>query len=86
MFFDEDVDKDFTENGVIQVQLDSTNVHHTVIIKKEIYETYQRFAKRIMIDCGKSKNAGGSPIVFEALFGELLYDISVSVCVGMCVT
>jgi hypothetical protein len=83
LFNDDGVEEDFTDNGIIKIYLDNTNMQMTSMVKKEIYDTYQRFIEKIMTDCGKLKNAGSFPIVFETLFGRIDFSMMKTMGLGL---
>lgn len=80
LFNDEAAEDD--KSDTIQVFLDQTNIQTTLFIKKNIYETYNKFTARLMIDCGKSEKAGSSPISFEAEFGRIDFDFKTTLISG----
>jgi hypothetical protein len=80
--FNDDVDKDFSDSGIIQVFLDKTNIQKASLIQQKLYETYQNFTENLMISCGKSKKAGNTPIVFKAAFGDLSFDFKTTIIPG----
>lgn len=42
-----------------------------MLVEKELYNTYQRFAEKLATDCGASKLADRPPIRFnEPVYGE----------------
>lgn len=82
LFNDEGIENDKTDNGVIQVQLDQTDIQKTSFMQRKIYDTYRKFAESLMSACGKSRKAVNSPIAFEALFGNLNFDLKLTLIPG----
>ena len=82
LFNDAGVEDDLTDDGIVQIFLDNTNMQELTLIKKEFYDTFQRFMEGLMTDCGKSKTAGNSPIVFESLFGDINFDMKITMNAG----
>jgi hypothetical protein len=82
IFNDIAAEEDFTDDGIVQVFLDNSNSHVMTLIKKTLYDTYKNFIKEIMKDCSKSEAAGSMPIVFETLFGEINFDMRVTMNAG----
>lgn len=83
--FNDDVENDRTDNGIIQVFLDQSDLQVTSLIQRKLYEGYKNFTHRIMSDCGKSMKAGDIPIVFEAVFGEINSDLRKTIVPGFLV-
>jgi hypothetical protein len=54
-------------NHVIEAFLDFS-FHHRVMVKKEIYDTFDRFVERVIDDCENLLTIDSSTIVFEALY------------------
>lgn len=82
LFNDAGVEDDLTDDGTVQVFLDNTNMQEQTLIKKELYDTYQRFIEGLMTDCDKAKAAGNTPITFESLFGEINFDMKITMNAG----
>lgn len=82
IFNDVAAEEDFTDDGLVQVYLDNSNSYAMTLIKKTLYDTYQLFIKGIMADCRKSEAAGSLPIAFETLFGEINFDMRVTMNAG----
>jgi hypothetical protein len=53
------------------------------MIQKKLYDTYKKFLEGLMIGCGNPKTAGRPPIVAEALFGEINFDMKVTMNAGV---
>jgi hypothetical protein len=83
LFNDDGVDVDISDNGIIQVFLDQTDIQKAAFIRRKLYEAYQKFTESLMVDCGKSKKAGNTPIVFEAAFGDLNFDLRLTIIPGI---
>lgn len=73
---------DFSENGIIQVFLDQTDLQITSFIQQKLYNSYQNFTESLMVGCDKSKKSGNIPIVFEAAFGTLDFDFKITLVSG----
>lgn len=72
--FNDDAANDFEGNGLIQVFLDQSDFQKMIFIKREIYESYRNFIKKLMVECGKSEKAADSGIDFKAAHGHLDLD------------
>lgn len=70
-FLNDDAANDFTDNGIIQVHLDQTDIQKTIFIQRKIYDAYHEFARNLLSECGKSRKAANLPIQFEAYYGSL---------------
>lgn len=81
-YFNDDVDKDFSDNGVIQVFLDQTDLQMASLVRRQIFDTYMRFSESLMRSCGKARKAGNMPIVFEAASGEFDFDFKLTIVPG----
>lgn len=77
------MEDDYSDDGIIQVFLDQTDLQKTSYIQRKLYETYQKFTEKLMSDCGKSKKAGNTPILFEAAFGDLNFDLKLTIIPGI---
>lgn len=86
MFNDEGIEDDFSDDGIVQVFLDNSNMQKVTLIKKELYDTFERFMEHIMVGCGKSKKAGNSPIHFEAMYGKIDFSMRQTSGLGMVLT
>lgn len=86
LFNDEGVEDDFSDDGIIQVFLDNSNMQQMSLMKKELYDTYQRFMEEIMVGCRKSKKAGNVPIAFEAMYGKIDFSMRKTMGLGMILT
>jgi hypothetical protein len=74
---------EFFDEGAIQVYLDQTDLQKASYIKKQIYDTYQRFITKLMIECGLSEKAGDVvAIKFETIFGKLNFDFKLTMVPG----
>lgn len=81
-YFNDDAEKDFTDNGEIQVSLDQTDLQMASLVRRNIFDTYERFTENLMTSCGKAKKAGNMPIVFEAAAGEFNFDFKTTIIPG----
>lgn len=81
-FFNNKAKSDHSDNGFIQVYLDQSDLQITSMIQRNIYETYQNFSEKLMTDCGKSRDAGSSSMVFEAAFGSIDFNFKSSIVPG----
>jgi hypothetical protein len=75
LFNDDGIELDFSDDGVIQVYLDKSNLQITSFIEQKLFDAYRNFTESLMTSCGKSKKAGNVPIVIEAEFGDIKFDI-----------
>lgn len=75
--------KDFGETGYIQVYLDHTDMQKAFYMKKMIYDSFQNFSESLMTECHLAKTAGNRPIVFFSRFGELKFDLRVTMLPGL---
>ncbi|CRK87266.1 CLUMA_CG001068, isoform A [Clunio marinus] len=73
--FNDDVEDDYSDNGLIQVFLDQTDLQKTSYIQRKLYETYKNFTEGLMTACKRSRKAGNAPIRFDAAAGELNFDM-----------
>lgn len=64
-----------TDDGFLQVRLDNSFVPKSITLKKEIYETYQRFSKELMSDCSGRNSSAFVPISFEGMYGKITFHI-----------
>ena len=83
LFNDDGVENDFSDNGIIQIYLDQTDLQITSFMQQKLYESYKKFTENLMVDCKKSKKAGSSPIDFEAAFGKLGFHSKTSMVSGI---
>jgi hypothetical protein len=72
-----------TDDGFIKVYLDNTNMQLNAMIQEKLYNTYKKFLEGLMTGCGNPKTAGSSPIVTEALFGEINFNMKVTMNAGV---
>jgi ABC-type multidrug transport system permease subunit len=56
---------DYNEAGMIEVHLDHTLFQQSLMVRKEIIDTYDRFVEKVLRMCGNSKRSGKFPITFE---------------------
>lgn len=77
------IENEDTDEGSLQVFLDNTNGQVSSLIKKELYDTFQRFTRQIMKDCGQSNKNVGELIIFEVLCGEKKFNMKITISVGM---
>jgi hypothetical protein len=70
-FEDTQIMGDASSNLVIQVSLDNTFVLQSEMSKKEIYDAYDRFSNRIMVDCEHLLTIETTPIVIEPLYRQI---------------
>lgn len=82
--FNDDLDYN-TDNGVIQVFLDQTDLQKTTFMQKKLYDTYEKFTGSLMTSCDRAKRAGSIPIVFEASFGDMNFDMKTTLVPGFVV-
>lgn len=81
--FNDKVETDFTDDGVLQIHLDDSDMQKSTAIRKRIYDTYEAFMEELMIGCGKSKKAGNSPISFESAHGLFNFDMGTTMKPGI---
>lgn len=81
-FFNDDGEFDFTDNGIIQVYLDQTDIQKTFYIQRKMFEAYQHFARKLLAECGKSREAANLPIQFEAFYGTLDSEVKYTMVPG----
>lgn len=62
------------ESGVIKVYMDKSDLQKKTLIERKLFEVYDRFVEKVMVDCEYSRKVGKSPITFEALYG--IFDFS----------
>jgi hypothetical protein len=62
---------EFDNNGAIEVHLDMTDLNTVTNIQRNIYSAYQRFIKKLMIDCERSEKSWNLPVIFETFNGDL---------------
>lgn len=85
-YFNDDAQEDLTEDGIVQVYLEETDLQKSTFMKRMLHEAYERFIERLMVDCGKSKRAGSSPIIFKAEYGELDFSFRLTTATGYLMT
>lgn len=83
LFNDDAANNDYSDNGVIQIFLDQTDLQKTSFIQQKLYDSYQKFTEKLMVACGKSKKAGNIPIVFAAAFGDMNFDLKLTILPGI---
>ena len=81
-FFNDGVENDFSDNGVVQIYLDQTDLQKILFIRRKIYEIYKEFAMSLQLDCNKSREAVASPINFEAYYGSLDSEVKYTMIPG----
>lgn len=74
---------DYTDAGIIQVYVDSTDLQIVTYLKRKLYDAYHSFVENLMTGCGKSQKAGSVPIAFEAIYGSLDGEIRHSLVPGL---
>jgi hypothetical protein len=67
----------------IQVFLDNSFKHQAGFIKKELYETYFRFANRMKEECKDLLNIKTSSFDVEAVHGKIDYNVTKEICLGI---
>jgi hypothetical protein len=73
---------DYSDDGSIQVHLDQTDLQKTSFIKRKLYESFDKFMGKILVECGKSRKAGGNSFSVEAAYGEMSFDLRQSIVPG----
>lgn len=76
----------YSDNGDIKITLDQTDLQKTAQIERKIYDAYQNFMEKLMVDCELSKKAGNIPIVYEDFYGKIDFDFSLSLVPGLILT
>lgn len=72
----------YSDNGIIQVHLDQTDIQKTFFMKRKLFEIYLSFTEKLMTDCGKSKKAGNPPIALDIIYGDLNFDLRTTIIPG----
>lgn len=63
-----------TDNDLIQVYLDKTDLQKTSLVEQKLLEAYKAFAKKLSLDCNLTIDAGGNFLALEALIGKMDFD------------
>jgi hypothetical protein len=82
MFPDFDVNKDYLEDGVINVVQDQTNFQKYLLIRLKLYEAYGRFNERLMAGCGMLLKLGTMPMQVDAIYGDINFDFRITLHTG----
>jgi hypothetical protein len=80
--FNDDPDYEFKEDGVVQVNLDNTDLQKSSLVERKLFETYESFIEDLMYDCGKSRNAGKLVVSTSAIVGKFDFDFKGSLLPG----
>ena len=77
-FFNTDDDETsnyLTDDGFLQVRLDNSFVPKSLTIRKEIYDTYERFTKELITACRGRNSPSYVPITFDGMFGKIVFHL-----------
>lgn len=73
---EEEVEKNYlTDDGFVQIRLDHSFVPKSETLRKELYDTYERFTKNLMSYCRGRNSSSFVPIAFEGMFGKINFHI-----------
>lgn len=78
--------KDVSDNGLIQVHLDHTDMQKAFYMKNMLYDSFENFSEHLMTECQLAVKAGNRPIVFFSSFGKLNFDFRTTMLPGMILT
>jgi hypothetical protein len=84
--FNDDPDFDYNDEGFVQVFLDKTDLQKAALVERELLEAYERFIESVMVDCGKSSNAGKLIVTTKALIGSMNFEFRKTFLMGFIFT
>ncbi|CRL04755.1 CLUMA_CG017815, isoform A [Clunio marinus] len=83
--YSSDFNLDYSDDGIIQVYLDNTNLQFVTFLQRKLYDAYHDFIGRIMEVCGKPEKMGHIPMMFETFHGALDDEFKNSIVPGFLV-
>jgi hypothetical protein len=82
-FNDVGVEKDFTDDGIVQIRLDQSNYQAILFLKRKLFSAYREFSADLLEDCGKFREAANLPILFEAIYGSIDTEFKMTIVPGI---
>ena len=77
-----DLTFNISDDDVINVYLDQTNYQIANFMKKSLYESYDKFTKKVISHCGRDYNTETLPMKIVAMFGKLNDEFRKTMSVG----
>lgn len=74
---------DYTDDGIIQIYLDNTDLQIVTFLQRKIYAAYHTFVEQLMTGCEKSQKAGSVPMTFDTFHGSLDDEMKHSIVPGL---